>query len=114
MPRLTAAHIPHELEPLLALGVSRSRIAILIALARLGGEAGTGALVNATGILRSTLLTALKELEESSYVEGSVPAANRRRGTPLSWRLQSDVLRADLAELARACEESVPARTVPQ
>lgn len=102
VPKLTDAPIPPGLERLLSLGLNRAKVAILVALSDAGGAAPTRTVVDATGIIRPTVLTALRDLEEHGYVLGDVPFEERRQGVPLTWSIQSDALAVDLRALAQA------------
>lgn len=102
VPKLTEAELPACLSGLTALGLSKARVAILVALADLGGEARTADLVQRTAILKPTLLAALNDLERSGYVSASLPAEERRRGVALSWEVNHIAIERDLRSLSAA------------
>lgn len=102
MPRVRVASLPPELERVMKLGISRPMASVLIALAESGGSASTGALVERTGMITPTALTALKALEEAGYVAADVPLRDRRQGVRLTWTIDSRNLRGDLQVLAQA------------
>lgn len=86
----------------MSLGMNRTRLAILVALAKLGGGAYAAALVESTGIITPTLIIYLKELEAEGYVVGDVPPEERRRGVRVYWTLRAERLHSDLRDVIAA------------
>jgi len=87
------------MERLASLGINRTKVTLLAAIANLGGTARTSAIVDATGVLTSTVIKHLKELEGHGYVEADVPTHERRPGVRITWSISTDQLNSDLQAL---------------
>lgn len=81
------------------LGMSPIQLGIVVTLARAGGTATTGDLLDELHMRRGTLVDALTALERDGYVLADRDAGTRER-VRTTWTLRHKQLRADLARLA--------------
>lgn len=81
------------------LGMSPVQLGIVVTLARAGGTATTGDLLDELNMRRGTLVDALTALERDGYVLADRDAGMRER-VRTTWTLRHEQLRADLARLA--------------
>lgn len=72
------------------------RLAILVELARAGGELDTTAIIDALDVPASTVLGGLKALEAAKYVSASDPPETRKGGRRVVWKLQAEAVVSDL------------------
>ncbi len=85
----------------MTLGINRTKLAILLALANLGGTARTADIAEALDLpeqpIRSTLLRQLWDLDKAGYV--TTDQANSTKGVPAYWTLHPEAINADLTAL---------------
>ena len=86
----------------MALGISRAKAAILVAIADAGGQALTRDIMQATGLIKQTVLVQLRELEAQGYVRGNIPRSERGPGLRLTWAVDNISLDQDLRALSKA------------
>jgi len=84
------------------LGINRTKLAILLALANLGGTARTTDIARAIDLqdqpIRSTLLRHLWDLAEAGYVTTEQPTSPKG-GAHATWIIHSEAINTDLAAL---------------
>ncbi len=101
MPKYATPPLPPEADRVVTLGINRTKLAILLALAHLGGTARTSDIARALDLpeqpIRSTLLRQLRDLETAGYVTTEPP--NPPKGTSAHWTLHAEAINADLAAL---------------
>jgi DNA-binding transcriptional ArsR family regulator len=97
VPRYATPPLP-PLEPVVSLGFNRTKLAILIALADLGGQARTPDIAARVPLAKSTLLHHLKELADADYVTADQPIS---AGVRVAWTIHADRLNEDLTNLMR-------------
>lgn len=113
VPTLARPPIPLELQGLVSLGFNQTKLAMLSALARLGGSATTAVLAaKLPEIPKPTLHYHLAQLEQSQYVLASVERSEGpRSGRAVEWTLNSAAIDQDLSALQAALhprDERVP------
>ena len=112
MPTYSDAPLPVELDALIGMGMSRVKLAIVVALTRHGGSLSTPDLVAALEgkVAGTTIVRNLHELEDHGYVSGDPPLRDRRRRLT-HWTLNNAKLHADLRALIQATTPSAQSPT---
>jgi predicted transcriptional regulator len=84
------------------LGINRTKLAIVLALAHLGGTARTSDIARVIDHqdqpIRSTLLRHLRDLEKAGYVTTEQPT-NPKGGAHATWKLHPETINTDLTTL---------------
>lgn len=102
MPKYATPPLPPEADRVVTLGINRTKLAILLALANLGGTARTTDIARAIDLqdqpIRSTLLRHLWDLEKAGYVTTEQPT-NPKGGAHATWIIHSEAIHDDLTAL---------------
>lgn len=99
MPRYATPPLPADVERVVILGFNATKLAILIAIAELGGVARTSDIAPRVPTTKATLLHHLRELVDAGYVSVDQPVS---AGIRASWTIHPDRLNADLQALMKA------------